>query len=169
MSVVVAAVGVGLTATSMIGGARRNSKQSRLQKASARRQLGSINQALGELDTLAGQKSDIANSDFQSSLVSEAKTIGRTKSKMIEKGEDAMTSFAFSGEAEETLSQATEEMDFTFDESKRQKEVELDKTLSAIDEWKGGEASRLNAEKDVLNEQIKVASTTDSFWENIFG
>jgi len=169
MSVVVAAIGVGLTATSMIGGARRGSKQSRLQKASANRQLGHINQALGELDTLAGQKSDIAQSDYTGSLTAEAKTVGRAKTKMLAQGEDAMTSFAFSGDAHDTLSQATDEMDYTFDESKRQKEIELDKTLSAIDEWKGSEASRLNSEKDVLNEQIKVASTTDSFWENIFG
>lgn len=169
MSVVIGAIGVGLTATNMIGGARRGAKQSRLNIKSDQRSMGMINKSLGELESLAGQKSEVAQLDFQEGLTMKSKQLGREKTKLVRDAEEMNTEFAVSGLTEQKLTEAVEGIDVGFEDTKKMEEKKLDESLSAITEWKGAERSRLESEKDTLLASIDVGRTQDSFWENIFG
>ncbi len=169
MSIVVAGIGVGLTALNMVGGARRGAKQSRSQMASDRRSMGLINESLGNLEGLASAKTEVAQSDFMEGLTQKGKQMGREKTKLVKQGEELNTEFAVSGMTEQKLTDAVEGIDVGFEDTKKMEEQNLDKSLAAITEWKGAERSRLESEKDGLLASINANRQTDSFWENIFG
>ena len=169
MSVVIGAIGVGLTAVNMVGGARRGAKQSRLNIKSDQRSMGLINQSLGELDSLASSKTEVAEMDFTEGLTMRGKQLGREKTKLVRDAEEMNTEFAVSGLTEQKLTEAVEGIDVGFEDTKKMEERRLDESLSAITEWKGAERSRLESEKDTLLASIDIGRTQDSFWENIFG
>ena len=153
----------------MIGGARKGAKQSQANKSQWQGQIGDINKSLGELDVQAGLQTEVAESDTTENLTRQSKALGGTKTDAVESIEDASTEFAFSGADKEKLSDVTEKIDLNFEDTKKVAEMELDKTLASIEEWKGSEKNRLNSEKKTLNAQIGAASNTDTFLENLFG
>jgi|TARA_R100001530_G_scaffold136320_2_gene116418 hypothetical protein len=166
---VVAALGLGLQFTQMIGGARRGAKQSRSNIASDRKSLGLVNQALGELETLGTMKEEVAQSDFTEGLTMKGKQLGRDKTQLVKQVGEMNDQFAFSGEGEQKLTDAVESIDVNFEDTKKMEEKRLDESLSAITEWKGGEKARLDSEKHTLLSSIDANQNTDTFWENIFG
>ena len=164
-----AAIGVGLTALQMIGGARRGAKQSRHNIGEWQSQIGDINKSLGELETQATLQTEVAKLDLTEDLTREGKNLGRTKTEALENVEEASTEFAFSGEEQERLTDVTEKIDLNFEDTKKVAERELDKTLASIEEWKGSERKILEGERKTLQGQIGAARNTDSFLENLFG
>ena len=166
---VIAAIGLGLQATQMIGGARRGAKQSRLNIQSDQKSLSLVNKSLTELEGVASLKEEVAQSDFTEGLTMKGKQLGREKTNIVKQVDEMNTEFAFSGETEQKLTDAVESIDLNFEDTKKMEEKRLDESLSAITEWKGTEKARLESEKDSLLASIDANRQTDSFWENIFG
>lgn len=166
---VLAAIGLGLTALQMVGGARKGAKQSRSNISAWQSQIGDINKSLGELESQASLQTDVAKTDLTKNLTTQAEKLGRTKTDALENIEESSTEFAFSGETEEKLTDVTEHIDLNFEDTKKVAEQELDKTLASIEEWKGSETKRLEAERKTLFHQIGAARNTDTFMENLFG
>jgi|TARA_R100001530_G_scaffold9539_2_gene9607 hypothetical protein len=164
-----AAIGLGLTAIQMVGGARRGAAQSRSQIASDQKSIGLIDKSLGELEGVATLKTEVAKGDLTENLTTKGKQLGRDKTQLVKQGEDINTEFAFSGETEQKLTDAIEGIDINFEDTKKMEERKLDESLSAITEWKGSEKARLESEKDTLLASIDANRHTDSFLENIFG
>ena len=164
-----AAIGLGLTAMQMVGGARRGAKQSRTNISQYRDQIGNINKSLAELETTASAQMETAEQDFTQDLTMNAKKLGRDKTKLVDALEDANSEFAFSGETEDKMVSLDEDIDRNFDDEKKLRERELDKTLSSIEEFKASETSRLEEERRTLFAGIDSAKNTDSFFENLFG
>lgn len=164
-----AAIGLGLTALQMVSGARKGAKQSRSNIGMWQSQLGDINKSLGELDTQAGLQEEVAKTDLTKDLTRQGKNLGRTKTEALDSIEESSKEFAFSGETEEKLSDVTEKIDLNFEDTKKVAEMELDKTLASIEEWKGSETKRLEGERKTLSHQIGAARNSDSFLENLFG
>jgi hypothetical protein len=169
MSIVVAGIGVGLTALNMVGGARRGASQSRSQIASDKRSIRRLDIALGKLEGTAAAKREVAEMDMLEGLTMKGKQQGREKTKLVKQGEELNTEFSFFGESEQKLTDAVEDIDLGFEETKKMGEKSLDNSLAAITEWKGAERARLKSEKDGLRASIDANKHTDSFWENIFG
>lgn len=157
---------LGLQAFSMLSGAGSTAKSSRYQLSANRAAIGDINQALGDLDSTALARQEVAEEDADVEFTQQAEQTSTMFDDLQRTSDDASgkAGFAFQGEVTENFERMEKRMQDNFGVSKDNMDRNLEKTVASIEEWKLGEGERLNSEKRKLEYANDRLSSTSSIF-----
>ena len=164
-----AAIGLGLSVAQMVGGAATRSKGNRRLASNLSASLQDLRKRKGEIGSATQAQREVAEGDFQENQKAEGIQLGRTKTRVIKQMEESNTDFARDTNKEGELSEAVENMDLSWEESKRRNTMQLDKVMASIDQFEEEEHLRLEGEERRLEQELEGARAQSGFFSNLFG
>jgi hypothetical protein len=155
---------LGLQVLSTVGAARGTAKASRSQLGENRAAIGDINTALGHVESTALARGEVAEEEATTAFEQNAMQTSNMFNDLQRTTEDAAgkQDFVFSGEVQENFNRMEKRMQDEFGVTKENIDMNLEKTISSIEEWKVGETERLKHEKRKLsyaNDRLRNTST----------
>ena len=154
------AIGKGiLGAAQSMSSASDESKQAKAQSNMISQQMAGIDEALGGLEGVKDSKSEVVQQEFDQSLGFQAEEMGVAKEDLTSQYQDAVQKSGFSsgGGADKNRAQAYKKLSQSEGRGTKSLVGQLGKSMASVEEWYGGEKSRLESEKQRLSHEKSVS------------
>ena len=131
------------------------SKQANAQSQMITKQMAGIDEALGGLEGVKDSKEGVVQQEFDQSLGFQAEEMGIAKEDLTQQYQQAVqkTGFASGGAADNNKAQSYKRIVA----GEKNLVGQLGKSMASVEEWYGGEKSRLESEKLRLEGEKNVA------------
>tara|TARA_R110000850_G_scaffold18643_2_gene57404 strand:- start:1751 stop:2488 length:738 start_codon:yes stop_codon:yes gene_type:complete len=154
------AIGKGLVgAVDSMSQASDASTQAKAQSQMITKQMSGIDEALGGLDEVKVSKEGVVQQEFDQSLGFQAEEMGIAKEDLTQQYQQAVqkTGFASGGAADNNKAQSYKRIVAGEKRGTKSLVGQLGKSMASVEEWYGGEKSRLESEKLRLEGEKNVA------------
>ena len=164
----------GMAALGSLMGAGSKQKEARAKMGYISEQQAGIESALGQLGEVVGMKTEMAEDIYGSGLGQAMQQTGQNLYGLTRQGQTAASrvGFASSGQLESQMQRGQEAGVASFGFQRQSLQDVLGQKLMDIEEFRGGEEGRLQAEESRLAyemEQQKQKASTGGFFQSLFG
>ena len=164
----------GIAALGSLMGAGSKQKEARAKMGYIGEQQAGIESALGQLGEISGMKTEMAEDVYGTSLGQTMFQTGQNLYGLTRQGQTAASrvGFARSGQLESQMQRGQEAVVAAFGFQRQSLQDVLGQKLMDIEEFRGGEEGRLQAEQSRLAyemEQQKQKASTGGFFQSLFG